>query len=132
MHATSLDTLAYWFEDELWTVELDGEILNLGTSLVAQRGRLVKQIDAWPQVSPEFAHDCATHAQSLAEQSSGNARVAALAAEAAEHSKHATTPRHAVIAAYATAVAADLVQPGAFDTERRRQSRRIAAILGLS
>ena len=68
VHATSLDALAYWFEDELWTVELDGEILDLGTVLVARRGRLVARIEAWPQVSPEFARDCATHAQTLAER----------------------------------------------------------------
>ena len=132
VHATSLDALAYWFEDELWTVELDGEILDLGTVLVARRGRLVARIEAWPQVSPEFARDCATQAQTLAERTPGNARVEALAAEAAEHAELATAPRHAVIAAYAAAVAADVLEPGAFDSERLRQSRRIAAILGLS
>ena len=131
VHATSLDALAYWFEDELWTVELDGEIIDFGTVLVARRGRLVERIDAWPQVSPEFARDCATQVRTLAERT-GNPRVEALAAEAAEHAQRATAPRHAVIAAYAAAVAADVLQPGAFDSERLRQSRRIAAILGLS
>ena len=131
-HATSLDALACWLEDELWTLELDGEILDLGTVLVARRGRLVARVEAWPQVAPEFAHDCATHAQTLAERTPGNPRVEALAAEAAEHAQLATAPRHAVIAAYATAVAADVLEPGAFDSERLRQSRRIAAILGLS
>ena len=132
VHATSLNALAYWFEDELWTVELDGEILDLGTALVARRGRLVARIEAWPQVSAEFARDCVTQIQTLAERSPGNARVEALAAEAAEHAELATAPRHAVIAAYATAVGAEVLEPGAFDSERLRQSRRIAAILGLS
>ena len=131
VHATSLDALAYWLEDELWAAELDGEILDLGTVLVARRGRLVARIEAWPQVSREFALDCATHAQTLADRT-GNARVEALAAEAAEHAELATAPRHAVLAAYAAAVAADVLEPGAFDSERLRQSRRIATILGLS
>jgi hypothetical protein len=131
VHATSLDALAYWFEDELWTVELDGEILDLGTVLVARRARLVERIEAWPRVSPEFARDCATQARTLAERTPGNARVEALAAEAAEHAQLATAPRRAIIAAYAAAVAADILEPGAFDSERLRQSRRIAAILGL-
>jgi hypothetical protein len=123
VHATSLDALAYWFEDELWAVELDGEILDLGTVLVARRGRLVERIEAWPRVSAEFARDCASHAQTLAERGPGNARVEALAAEAAEHAQLATTaPRHAVIAAYAAAVATDVLEPGAFDSERLRQS----------
>ena len=132
VHATSLDALAYWFEDELWTVELGGEILDLGTVLVAHRGRLISRIEAWPQISPEFARDCANQARTLAEGTPGDARVAALAAEAAEHAELANTPRHAVIAAYAAAVAADVLEPGAFDSERLRQSRRIAAILSLS
>jgi hypothetical protein len=132
VHATSLDALSYWFEDELWTVELDGEILDLGTVLVARRGRLLERIEPWPRVSPELARDCATRARTLAERTPGNARVEALAAEAAEHAELATAPRHAVIAAYATAVAADVLEPGAFDSERLRQSRRIATILGLS
>ena len=84
VHATSLDALAYWLEDELWTAELDGEILDFGTVLVARRGRLVARLEAWPQVSCEFARDCATHAQTLADRT-GNGRVEALAAEAAEH-----------------------------------------------
>ena len=112
------------------SVELDGEILDLGTVLVARRGRLVARIEAWPQVAPEFARDCATHAQTLADRT-GNARVEALAAEAAEHAQLATAPRHAVLAAYAAAVAADVLEPGAFDSERLRQSQRIATILGL-
>ena len=132
VHATPLDALAYWFEDELWTVELDGEILDLGTALIARRGRLLERVEAWPHVSPEFARDCATQVQILAERTPANARVAALAAEAAEHAKLATAPRHAVIAAYAAAVAAGVLRRGAFDNERRRQSRRIAAILDLS
>jgi hypothetical protein len=132
VHAASRDALAYWFDDELWTVELDGEIIDLGTALVARRGRLVAQVEAWPAVSLEFGRDCAAHAQTLAERAPANARVAALAAEGAEHAELATAPRHAVIAAYAAAVAADAFELGGFDSERLRQSRRIAALLGLS
>ena len=132
VHATSRNALAYWFDEELWTVELDGEILDLGTVLVARRGRLVARIEAWPQVSREFARDCATRARALADRTPGNARLAALAGEAVEYAELATVPRHAVIAAYAAAVAADVFEPGAFDSERLRQSRRLAAILGLA
>ncbi len=59
VHACPLDALAYWLDDELWTVELDGEMLDLGTALVARRGRLVARAEGWPQVSSEFARDCA-------------------------------------------------------------------------
>jgi hypothetical protein len=131
VHACSADALAYWFDDELWTVELDGEMLDLGTVLIAQRGRLVSRVDGWPDVSRAFADDCAARAAAFSARESGNARVEGLAAEAAEHAARAVAARHAVIAAYATAVAADVVEPGGFDDERRRQSRTLADLLGL-
>jgi hypothetical protein len=131
VHACTPETLAYWFDDELWSVELDGEIQDLGTVLLARRGRLRSPVDAWPGVALQFAEDCLAQVRSLAASVPGAARVDGLAAEAFEHAERAAVARHAVIAAYATAVAADIVQDGGFDAERRRQSRRLAQLLGL-
>jgi hypothetical protein len=131
VHACTTDSLAYWFDDELWTVELDGDLLDGGSVLVAQRGRLVSPVDGWPDVSRAFGDDCAVRALALSVSAPGNTRVEGLAAEAAEHAAQAAVPRHAVIAAYAAAVAADVVEPGGFDAERKRQSRALADLLGL-
>jgi hypothetical protein len=131
VHACAVDTLAYWFDDELWNVELGGEILDLDTVLVGQRGRLLSRVDAWPDGSLAFAEDCAAQAGALSRRAPRNARVEGLAAETAEHAAQAVVPRHAVLAAYATAVAADIVEPGGFDAERSRQSRRLAELLRL-
>src|SRR5262249_3229698 len=47
VHACTRDDLPYWFQDELWEVELDGEVQRVGHKLAARRGRLVRRVDAW-------------------------------------------------------------------------------------
>jgi hypothetical protein len=130
VHACSRDALAYWLGEELWAVELDGKIVDEGTVLLAGRGRLASRIDRWPAVSLRFAAACAERARELSARVPENARVQGLAAEAAEHAERAEEPRHAVIAAYAAAVAADILDPGSFDAERAWQSRTLAHLLG--
>jgi hypothetical protein len=130
VHACPLEALAYWFDDELWAVELDGEILDEETVLVARRGRLVERIDRWPAVSRAFADDCAARARELA-AGHEDERVMELVGDAQYHADRADTPRHAVVAAYCAAVAADTMRPGSFDDERAWQSRRLAERLGL-
>jgi hypothetical protein len=130
LHACSRDTLAYWLGEELWEVELDGEIVDEGTVLVAGRGRLLSRVDRWPSESLRFAEACAERALELSARAPENARVKGLATEAFEHAERAEQPRHAVIAAYAAAVAADIVDAGGFDTERAWQSRTLADLLG--
>lgn len=130
VHACARDTLAYWLGEELWAVELDGAIVDESTVVVAGRGRLLSRIDRWPAVSRRFAEACAERARELSARAPENARVKGLATEVAEHAERAEEPRHAVIAAYATAVAADILDPGGFDSERTWQSRTLADLLG--
>jgi hypothetical protein len=47
IHACLPEHLAYWLCPELWEVELDGDLLETELKVVAQRGRLVRRIDAW-------------------------------------------------------------------------------------
>lgn len=128
VHACRAEALAYWFDDELWRIELDGEIVDEGTVLVARRGRLVARVDGWPPVSSAFAEDCAARAMQLVGKDD---RIAELAGDAEYHAARAEAPRHAVVAAYCAAVAADAAEPGSFDTERARQGRRLAELLAL-
>jgi hypothetical protein len=130
IHACPLEALAYWFDDELWVVELDGEIIDEGTALVARRGRLLERVDRWPAVSRAFAADCVARALELARDQEDE-RVAELVGDAAHHAGLAEAPRHAVVAAYCAAVAADTLQPGSFDVERGWQSFRLASHVGL-
>ena len=47
VHACTPRQLLDWIDDELWEIELDGEIVEGDAMIVAQRGRLLGRIDAW-------------------------------------------------------------------------------------
>jgi hypothetical protein len=63
IHACRIDDLPYWIDDELWEIELDGEVTPERFWLVARRGRLVRRIEAWdPRAAAELARSCACRA----------------------------------------------------------------------
>lgn len=131
IHACSVDALAYWFDDELWQVELDGDTVDEGTVLVARRGRLLDRVAGWPAVSRAFADHCAQRTRERAGAVPTDARLGELVSDAEYHAARSDSPRHAVVAAYCAAVAANTLQPDSFDDERAWQSRRLAELLGL-
>jgi hypothetical protein len=131
VHACPLGALAYWFDDELWAVELADEILDAGTVLVARRGRLLERVAGWPSCSRSFAEECAARARQRVTSAIDGARLDEVVDDAEYHAARADAPRHAVVAAYAAAVAADALERGGFESERRRQSAVLAALLGL-
>lgn len=131
VHASPPAALAYWFDRELWQVELDGEILDERTVLVARRGRLVARVEGWPDVSSGLARACAERARGHAARAPGNLRARGLADEAVECAEQEPMPDDAILAAYAAAVAAEVVEPGSFAAERAWQSRQLAELLGL-
>ena len=47
IHACTAGDLAYWINEELWEIELDGEIQEAHRKVVARRGRIVRRIDGW-------------------------------------------------------------------------------------
>ena len=60
IHACRVEELAYWLSDELWEIELDGEIRAAQHKVVARRGRLVRRLDAWSGgVAAELSTWCA-------------------------------------------------------------------------
>ena len=131
VHACSREALAYWFDEELWTVELADEILDAGTVLVARRGRLLERVTGWPTVSRAFAEDCAAHARRRVAAAGEEDRLAEVVADGEHHAARADARGDAVVAAYAAAVAAAALEPGGFEAERARQSGVLAALLGL-
>jgi hypothetical protein len=129
IHACRADALACWLDDELWSVELGGEVVEEPTVLIARRGRLVEQVDRWPDVAPALGEACAGRARALADRLPDDARIAELAGDAAEP---ASSAREALLATYAAAVAAELAEPGGFDVERQWQSQCLALLLDLA
>lgn len=49
IHACRPDDLAFWLHEELWRVELDGEVVDGPDCVVAARGRLLARVDAWSE-----------------------------------------------------------------------------------
>jgi len=67
VHACTPRQLLDWIDDELWEIELDGEIVERDAMIVAQRGRLLARITAWNDgMAQEFAEACAWRARDFA------------------------------------------------------------------
>ena len=60
IHACRVRDLPIWLHEELWEIELDGEVVEGDRKLVATRGRLTKRTERWtPEVAHEFGRFCA-------------------------------------------------------------------------
>ncbi len=46
-HACRPRDLAYWVCDELWEIELEGDIVDVADGIVGQRARLLRCLDEW-------------------------------------------------------------------------------------
>jgi hypothetical protein len=67
IHACRRDDLPLWLGRALYEVELDGEIVEEPTKLVASRARLLHPIDAWDdRLRDEYTRVCADRAHDLA------------------------------------------------------------------
>ncbi|MDM4719626.1 hypothetical protein QTQ03_08520 [Micromonospora sp. WMMA1363] len=59
LHACRVSDLPYWMHDELWRVELDGPVTEVGRKVVAPRGRLSTRVEAWDVAAAEaFVRAC--------------------------------------------------------------------------
>lgn len=66
IHASTTDQLPQWLGDEIWELELDGEVLRTEPALVARRARLIRQLDAWDAPARvAFCQDCAGRAREV-------------------------------------------------------------------
>ncbi|HEX3617761.1 MAG TPA: hypothetical protein VHU61_14570 [Solirubrobacteraceae bacterium] len=60
IHACAVEHLPFWLDQELWVIELDGEVLSRGNQLVAGAGRLVERVSGWtPACTQDYADECA-------------------------------------------------------------------------
>jgi len=67
VHACTPNQLLDWLDDELWEIELDGEIVEGEAMVVAERGRLLRQVARWDgPTAQEFADACAWRARDYA------------------------------------------------------------------
>jgi hypothetical protein len=113
VHACRPEQLPYWLNEELWEVELDGEIAESDYKLVGERGRLVERVTRWDgRTFRRFGESCAAQARSL-----GVAEIAADCEAVIERGAYA-------LAVYFTSVAAERAggETGRL-AERARQAR---------
>src|SRR5439155_591749 len=67
IHACTVRDLPYWLSDELWVVDLEGDVRELDRKLLAAGGRLDRRVDSWNQrTAMEFAEECARRVQASA------------------------------------------------------------------
>lgn len=70
VHACADTTLVDWLDEELWEVELEGDVLEAEGTLVAPAGRLVRRVEGWNgDCARRFTDYCVDTAVALAAES---------------------------------------------------------------
>ena len=104
VHACRPGDLPYWINRELWEIELAGLVVEGQRKVLAQRGRLLRPIEAWNAAAEaEFARACAARSRAFADAIPDDAELGAVAEDAEAYA--ATGLAHVV--QYVAAVAAD-------------------------
>jgi hypothetical protein len=69
IHACRLADLPYWAGRVLYEIELDGEVVEHTTKVVAPRGRLLRRIDGWDDdFRAAYTRHCADRAHRIARE----------------------------------------------------------------
>jgi hypothetical protein len=135
VHACRIEDLPHWIGDELWTVEVEGEVQTAPNGVLARRGRLVERVQEWADgVAQEFADDCARRARALAGET---ATIGERASDAAANAASGWVSASAYIAAVVAGQAGSGRLEGPayeqhFLAERARQSGWLRERLRLS
>jgi hypothetical protein len=131
VHACRVEDLPYWLTEELWEVELDGELRGEGRKLVAERGRLLRRIEGWThETAISYGEGCAARARDRGAAATGDtaARLSELAADVAGVAARGEPALAGYIAARAAEVQAGV---DGYAEERAAQAHWLASELGL-
>jgi hypothetical protein len=149
VHACRVKDLAYWLNATLWRVELAGQVADSSAKIAAERGRLLEQVAGWPEASQAFIQDCSARLEQLREQADEQAKEERdyhVVRFLDRYLKEIEGDSDPASVSYTTAHAAGIVgwthdgamaakahgEHSPLDSERRRQSRWLAAQLGLA
>ena len=124
IHACRRADLPLWLGRALYEIELEGEVQEEATKVVAPRGRLLRRIDAWDtSTRDEYTRMCADRAHELA-------RAADLADwDAVVEPSVPEGP--ALLGFVAARIAESISGADAYHAERRHQADWLAERLGL-
>jgi hypothetical protein len=124
IHACRRADLPLWLGRSLYEIELEGEVREEATKVVAPRGRLLRRIDGWDEATRnEYTRMCADRAHDLA-------RAADLAGwDAVVEPSVPEGP--ALLGFVAARIAEKISGAAAYHAERRQQADWLADRLGL-
>ena len=126
IHACRPAQLPLWVGRTLYEVELDGEIVEEGMKLVAERGRLTRRIEAWDDATRDaYTRMCADRAHELA-------RGASPPLEDWEAVVEPSVPEGPALLGFVAArIAEEISGTEAYHAERARQTGWLVERLGL-
>jgi hypothetical protein len=126
IHACRVSDLPLWVGRTLYEIELEGEVVEERSKVVASRGRLVRRIDAWDdELRDAYTRMCADRAHKLA----SSVTPALTEWEAVVEPSIPEGP--ALLGFVAARIGEELDGPEAYRAERARQSAWLAERLGL-
>ena len=132
LHVCRREDLPYWLHDQLWQVEVEGPSLPAHDGQVVGRARLLRPVDAWPDVQRSFADQCVARVEERSGRGHTDARLQAYLSAASQCAQGGNV----LVAAYASALAFTCFAPpeqadAAFRAERRQQALLLSAALQL-
>jgi hypothetical protein len=127
IHACRVSDLPLWAGRALYEIELDGEVVEHRTKVVASRGRLVRRVDAWDEECRDtYTRMCADRAHELAMSASP-------ALEAWDAVVEPSVPEGPALLGFVAArIAEEISGPESYRAERARQTEWLVDRLGLA
>ena len=126
IHACRVSDLPFWAGRTLYEIELEGEVVERPTKLVASRARLLRRVEAWDDERRDaYTRMCADRAHELA--FSVSPPLAAWDAVV----EPAVPEGPGLLGFVAARIAEEISGPQAYHAERAGQARWLAARLGL-
>ena len=127
IHACRPSDLPLWVNDVLYEIELDGDIAQEPTKVVASRGRLFRRIDAWDdKLRASYTRMCADRALKLAQSASPPLADWAAVVEPS------IPEGPALLGFVAARISEEISGTSAYDAERGRQADWLTQRLKLS
>jgi hypothetical protein len=137
VHALLPQQLPFWLDQQLWEIELDGQIIERDSMLVAQRGRLLRRIEGWSQAGWEALCEFVRQRSEM--------HIARVAQECSEQLERArfymqevdafiglgAYPTAVYVAAVAAHVGSALAPEAAYRAERAQQAHFLSGYLQL-
>lgn len=126
IHGLRLSDLPLWVGRTLWEIELDGEVREQRSKIVATRGRLMRRVEAWDDdFRAEYTRMCADRAHELANSVSPPLSRWEAVVEP-------SIPEGPALLGYVAArIAEELGGPEAYHAERARQTEWLTERLRL-